>query len=143
MLAKCAVLSKEAVVPAPGHLSIEKAATLPCAAVTVWVAVTRDRQMTAGGHGAHPGLWRCFSLCSAICPNLRCSSNRNDLDRENAKQLKALGASNVVNYSETPEWDLKARELTDGRGVDCVVETGDRDVADSLAVGGHVSLARA
>jgi len=27
----------------------------------------------------------------------------------------------VINYTETPDWDEKARELTDGRGVDCVV----------------------
>jgi len=30
----------------------------------------------------------------------------------------------VINYTETPDWDAKARELTDGRGVDCVVEIG-------------------
>jgi NADPH:quinone reductase-like Zn-dependent oxidoreductase len=30
----------------------------------------------------------------------------------------------VINYTETPDWDEKARELTDGRGVDCVVEIG-------------------
>jgi NADPH:quinone reductase-like Zn-dependent oxidoreductase len=50
----------------------------------------------------------------------------------------------VINYTETPDWDAKARELTDGRGVDCVVEIGGPGtVAKSLkalAVGGHVSL---
>jgi hypothetical protein len=30
----------------------------------------------------------------------------------------------VINYTKTPDWDVKARELTDGRGVDCVVEIG-------------------
>ena len=48
MLAEYAVLSEEAVVPVPGHLSFEEAATLPCAAVTAWVALTRDRRVTAG-----------------------------------------------------------------------------------------------
>src|SRR5262249_25892995 len=42
--------------------------------------------------------------------------------REKVERLKALGASDVINYSETPDWDAKVRELTDGRGVDCVVE---------------------
>jgi alcohol dehydrogenase len=32
-----------------------------------------------------------------------------------AERLKALGASDVINYAETPDWDEKARELTDGR----------------------------
>ena len=43
---------------------------------------------------------------------------------EKAERLKTLGASDVINYKETPDWDEEARELTDGRGVDCVVEMG-------------------
>ena len=48
MLAECAVLKEEALVHVPSHLSFEEAATLPCAAVTTRVAVTRDRRVTAG-----------------------------------------------------------------------------------------------
>ena len=48
MLAEYAVLSEEAVVPVPGHLSFEGAATLPCAAVTAWGALTGHRRVTAG-----------------------------------------------------------------------------------------------
>jgi NADPH:quinone reductase-like Zn-dependent oxidoreductase len=43
---------------------------------------------------------------------------------EKAERLKALGASEVINYSQTPDWDEKTRELTDGRSVDSVVEIG-------------------
>ena len=43
---------------------------------------------------------------------------------ERAERLKALRASDVINYTETPDWDAKVRDLTDGRGVDCVVEIG-------------------
>lgn len=48
MLAEYAVLSEEALVLMPSHLSFEEATTLPCAAVTAWVALTRDRHVTAG-----------------------------------------------------------------------------------------------
>ena len=48
MLAEYAVLNEEALVNVPSHLSFEEAATLPCAAVTAWVAVSRDRRVTAG-----------------------------------------------------------------------------------------------
>ena len=48
MLAEYAVLSEEAVVPVPSHLSFAESATLPCAAGTAWVALTRDRRVTAG-----------------------------------------------------------------------------------------------
>jgi NADPH:quinone reductase-like Zn-dependent oxidoreductase len=63
---------------------------------------------------------------------------------EKAERLKTLGASEVINYAETPDWDEKARELTDGRSIDCIVEIGGPGtIAKSLkalAVGGHVSL---
>jgi NADPH:quinone reductase-like Zn-dependent oxidoreductase len=63
---------------------------------------------------------------------------------EKAERLKALGASDVIKYTETPDWDEKVRELTDGRGVDCVVEIGGPGTIAmslrALAVGGHVSL---
>jgi len=56
---------------------------------------------------------------------------------------RALGASEVLNYTQTPDWDEKARELTDDRGVDCVVEIGGPGTIamslKALAVGGHIS----
>ena len=48
MLAEYAVVSEEAAVAMPNHLSFEEAATLPCAAVTAWVALTGHRRVTAG-----------------------------------------------------------------------------------------------
>ena len=48
MLAEYAVLSEEALVHVPSHLSYEGGATLPCAAVTAWVALTGHRRVTAG-----------------------------------------------------------------------------------------------
>jgi NADPH:quinone reductase-like Zn-dependent oxidoreductase len=61
-----------------------------------------------------------------------------------AERLKALGASDVINNTETPDWNEKARELTDGRGVDRVVEIGGPGTIamslKALAVGGHVTL---
>jgi NADPH:quinone reductase-like Zn-dependent oxidoreductase len=63
---------------------------------------------------------------------------------EKAERLRALGASEVINYTETPDWDTKVRELTDGRGVDCLVEIGGPGTIamslQALAVGGHISL---
>jgi NADPH:quinone reductase-like Zn-dependent oxidoreductase len=50
----------------------------------------------------------------------------------------------LIYYSETPDWDAQVRELTDGRGVDRIVEiSGPGTIAMSLkalAVSGHVSL---
>jgi NADPH:quinone reductase-like Zn-dependent oxidoreductase len=43
---------------------------------------------------------------------------------EKAERLKALGADDVVNYRTTPDWSVRVRERTGGRGVDQVVEVG-------------------
>jgi NADPH:quinone reductase-like Zn-dependent oxidoreductase len=48
MLAEYAVLSEAVLVRMPSHLSFEEAATLPCAAVTAWVALTSHRRVTPG-----------------------------------------------------------------------------------------------
>jgi NADPH:quinone reductase-like Zn-dependent oxidoreductase len=47
------------------------------------------------------------------------SSSDAKLDR-----VKAMGASDGVNYKTNPEWQDAVRALTDGRGVDHVVEVG-------------------
>src|SRR5262249_57729798 len=39
-------------------------------------------------------------------------------------RARNLGASAGINYKTTPNWEKKVRELTDGVGVDQVVEVG-------------------
>ena len=144
MLAEYAVLNEEALVHIPSHLSFEEAATLPCAAVTTWVALTRDRKVTAGDTVLTQGSGgvSVFALQFARLLGARVIATTSTVEK--AERLKALGASDVINYTETPNWDEKARELTDGRGVDCVVEIGGPGTIamslGALAVGGHVSL---
>jgi len=41
---------------------------------------------------------------------------------EKAAALRALGADEVLNYRDEPDWVARVRELTDGAGVDHVVE---------------------
>ena len=48
MLAEYVVLEEDGVVKFPAHLSLEEAATLPCAAVTVWHAMMEHGKMIAG-----------------------------------------------------------------------------------------------
>ena len=48
MMTEFIVLSEDALVPIPDHLSFEEAATLPCAAVTAWNALTGARSLQAG-----------------------------------------------------------------------------------------------
>jgi NADPH:quinone reductase-like Zn-dependent oxidoreductase len=141
MLAEYAVFNEEAVVVLPKHLSFEEAATLPCAAVT-WVALTGHRWVTAGDTLLTQGSGgvSVFALQFARVLGARVIATTST--GEKAERLKALGASDVINYTETPDWDAKVLDLTDGRGVDCIVEIGGPGTISlkALAVGGHVSL---
>ena len=101
-LAEYAVLSVEAVVPVPEHLSFEEAATLPCAAVTAWVALTGHRRVTAGDTVLTQGSGgvAVFALQFARLLGARVIAMTSTAEK--AERLKALGASDVINYSETP-----------------------------------------
>jgi NADPH:quinone reductase-like Zn-dependent oxidoreductase len=127
----------------PEHLSFEEAATLPCAGDSMG----RANGPSPGNRGRHgltqgSGGVAVFALQFARLLGARVIAMTSTAEK--AERLKALGASDVINYSETPDWDAKARELTDGRGIDCVVGIGGPGTIAmslaALAVGGHVSL---
>ena len=57
---------------------------------------------------------------------------------------RALGADDMINYNETPEWGSAVKELTDGRGVDVVVEVGGTNTLGqsfkAIRRGGHIPV---
>ena len=128
----------------PEGYSYTEAATLPCAALTAW------RGMFVEGN-VKPGDWvltqgtggvSIFALQFAKAAGARViATSSSDAKLE---KLKALGADHVINYKEEPEWGKKALELTNGRGVDEVVEIGGPGtLTQSIAacrVGAHISL---
>ena len=63
---------------------------------------------------------------------------------EKLERLKRLGADSVINYKAVPDWGGKARDLTNGRGVDHVIEVGGpATLTQSIAAcrtGGHIAL---
>jgi NADPH:quinone reductase-like Zn-dependent oxidoreductase len=63
---------------------------------------------------------------------------------EKLEKLKRLGADDLINYKATPNWGEKAKALTDGRGVDHVIEVGGpATFAQSMTacrLGGHIAV---
>jgi NADPH:quinone reductase-like Zn-dependent oxidoreductase len=144
MLAEYAVVNEEAVVAIPGDLSFEEAATLPCAAVTAWVALTGHRRVTAGDTVLTQGTGGVSIFAVQLGRLFGARVIATTSSTVKAERLTSLGASAVVNYVETPAWHEEVMALTAGQGVDCVVEIGGPDTLTSsikaLAVGGHISL---
>jgi len=144
MLAECAVVNEEAAVPIPGGLSFEEAATLPCAAVTAWVALTGDRRVTAGDTVLTQGTGGVSIFALQFARLLGAQVIATTSSPVKAERLKELGAAAVINYLETPDWHETVVKQTSGRGADCVVEIGGpgtlTNSIKALAVGGHISL---
>ncbi len=143
MLTELAVLPEEALLPVPAHLSYPEAATLPCVGLTAWNALTGD------GHGVRPGETvlttgsggvSLFAVQFARRLGARVIATTGS--REKEQRLRELGADEVVNYRDRPDWHTAVRELTGGRGVDRVVETAGslEQSVKSLALDGHLAL---
>lgn len=144
MLAQYVVLDEAGVVRIPEHLSFEEAATLPCAAVTAWAALTKYRKLTVGETVLLQGTGgvSIFALQFAKLLGARAIITSSSDDKlERARQL---GADQLINYKANPNWERQVRELTDKVGVDHIVEVGGAGTLEkSLAcvrIGGFIAV---
>lgn len=128
----------------PKGYSAAEAATLTCAGLTAWRALFVDNAIRPGSTVLVQGTGgvSVFALQFAKAAGARViatSSSDAKLER-----MKALGANDLINYKEIPAWGMKVLELTNGNGVDCVVEVGGAGTLDqsmmATRVGGHVAL---
>lgn len=132
-LAELVSFAEEAVVKVPGHLSDEEAATLPLAAVTAWHAVVRRSGVKEGDTVLVQGTGgvSLFALQFALMAGARVIVTSSS--GEKLRRAAQLGAAHGINYKESPDWDARALEITEGRGVDHVVEVvGGENLTRSL-----------
>jgi NADPH:quinone reductase-like Zn-dependent oxidoreductase len=144
MMAEQVCLNAEGLVHVPEHLSFEEAAALPCAGVTAWHALYRSGGLKPGESVLLQGTGgvSIFALQFAKMAGARViatSSSDAKLER-----LRLMAAYALINYKTTPDWDKPVRDLTNGVGVDHVVEVGGAGTLplSSKAVrrGGHIAL---
>jgi NADPH:quinone reductase-like Zn-dependent oxidoreductase len=142
LLTEYIVLPATALVAVPEHLSSVEAATLPCAAVTAWHGLVTRGRLSKGDTLLVQGTGgvALFGLQFAAALGARAiviSSSNAKLDR-----AKALGASILINYRDTPDWDVAVMKATDGQGASHILELGgprtyDRSIR-SVASGGKI-----
>jgi NADPH:quinone reductase-like Zn-dependent oxidoreductase len=119
-----AIYREDDVVPIPDSLSYEEAACLPCAGATAWHALVYVGHVKAGDTVLVMGSGgvSVFALQFARMSGARVIATSSDDAK--LKRLIELGASDGINYKKAPDWERKALELTNGRGVDHVIEVG-------------------
>lgn len=135
---------EEGLVRIPDYLSYEEAATLPCAALTAWNTLVHvggikagDTILTLGTGGVS-----IFALQLAKLHGARVIATSSS-DAKLAR-VRGLGADEAINCKTTPEWDKEVLRLTEGRGVDHVVEVGGAGTlprsVNAARMGGLVSV---
>ncbi|MEO5756527.1 MAG: NAD(P)-dependent alcohol dehydrogenase [Mesorhizobium sp.] len=106
-----------------GYTAVE-AATLTCAGVTAWRGLVVAGQVRSGDTVLVLGTGgvSVFALQFAKAAGARVIATSSS--EAKLEELKRFGADEVINYRAVPDWGQKAKELTDGRGVDHVIEVG-------------------
>jgi NADPH:quinone reductase-like Zn-dependent oxidoreductase len=138
------VFSDHGLVIVPEYLSYEEAASLPCAGVTAWNALFETGSLKPGETvlALGTGGVSMFSLQFARLGGARVLITSSS--DEKIARARALGAHEAVNYTSTPDWEKRVRELTGGGGVDHVIEVGGAGTLGrsmrAVRTGGTISL---
>ena len=143
-LAEFMVIHEDAAVEPPASLSDPEAATLPTAALTAWFSLVACGELEAGQTVLVQGTGGvsifAVQIASAIGARVIATSSSDEkLDR-----VKALGASDGINYRKLPDWQVVARRMTSDLGVDHVLdmvggESLNRSI-EAARIGGQVTV---
>ncbi|MCC8537351.1 NAD(P)-dependent alcohol dehydrogenase [Xanthomonas axonopodis pv. poinsettiicola] len=129
---------------APAGYSHAQAATLTTAGVTAWRALVVNGGLKAGDTVLVLGTGGVSIFALQFAKAMGASVIATSSSDEKLEKARALGADHVINYRQHAEWSAQVLEITDGRGVDHVVEVGGPGtLAQSIRaarVGGHIAL---
>jgi NADPH:quinone reductase-like Zn-dependent oxidoreductase len=108
----------------PKGYSHAESATLTTAGLTAWRALVVDGGIKAGDSVLVLGTGgvSIFALQFARLMGARVIATSSS--NEKLARLREMGAEHTINYKETPDWGKRVKELTNGEGVDHVVEIG-------------------
>ncbi len=142
-LAEYMIIHEDSAVRAPDDMSDEEASTLPIAALTAWYALVDFGQIQAGQtvlvQGSGGVSVFAAQIATALGAKVIVTSSRD----ANLQAVKELGAIAGVNYSTHPEWASEVLKLTDGQGVDLLLDVaGGKGINQSIAatkVGGRIA----
>jgi NADPH:quinone reductase-like Zn-dependent oxidoreductase len=139
-----ACMPAHAFTKAPAGYTPAEAATLTCAGVTSWRGLVVAGQVKPGDTVLILGTGgvSLFALQFAKAAGAQVIATSSS--EEKLEKLKRLGADKVINYKAVPKWGQKAKDLTDGRGVDHVIEVGGPATLEqsitACRTGGHIAL---
>lgn len=142
-LAHYMIIHEGSAVRVPDNLSDEEAATLPIAALTAWYALVDYGQIEPGQTVLVQGTGGVSVFAAQIATALGASVIATSSRDDNLEAMRTLGAVAGVNYRSTPEWAEEVLKLTEGKGVDLLLDVAGGDgINQSIAatkVGGRIA----
>ena len=144
VLAEEVVLNEQGAVRLPAHMSFAEGATLPCAGLTAWNCLIEQGRLTAGKTALFLGTGGVSIFGLQIAKMIGARAIITSSSDAKLARAAELGADELINYRETPDWQAKVLELTNGVGVDVTIETGGggtlEKTIEATCVGGTISL---
>lgn len=129
---------------APKGYSHIQAATLTTAGLTAWRALVGDGKLKAGDRVLVLGTGGVSIFALQIAKAMGAEVIATSSSDAKLERLRALGAVHTINYKATPDWGAVVQDLTDGAGVDHILDVGGpatlQQSIRAIRIGGHISL---
>jgi NADPH:quinone reductase-like Zn-dependent oxidoreductase len=129
---------------APRGWSAAESSTLTTAGLTAWRALVGDGGLKAGDTVLILGTGGVAILALQLAKAMGASVILTSSSDDKLARARALGADQTLNYRSQPEWGAEVLRLTNGRGVDHVLELGGAGTLPqsimACRIGGQISL---
>lgn len=129
---------------APKGFSSIEAATLTTAGLTAWRALVTHGPLKAGETVLVLGTGGVSVFGVQLAKMMGATVIATSSSDEKLERIRALGADHTVNYKRHEDWSREVLDLTNGRGVDHVIEVGGPGTLPNsikaCRIGGHIAL---
>jgi NADPH:quinone reductase-like Zn-dependent oxidoreductase len=129
---------------APKNYSHTEAATLTTAGLAAWRAFVSDGHLKAGETVLTLGTSGVSMFALQFTKMMGALTIVTSSSDEKLARAPALGADHTINYKQYPNWADQVLDLTDGPGVDHVIEVGGPNTLpqsiSACRIGGHIEF---
>jgi NADPH:quinone reductase-like Zn-dependent oxidoreductase len=137
------IIHEDSAVRAPADMTDEEASTLPIAALTAWYSLVDYGQIQPGQTVLVQGTGGVSIFAAQIAMALGARVIITSSRDENIAAVIELGAMAGINYRTTPDWAAEVLKLTDGKGVDLLLDVaggeGVNASVQATKVGGRIA----
>jgi NADPH:quinone reductase-like Zn-dependent oxidoreductase len=142
-LAEFMIIHEDSAVRAPADMTDEEASTLPIAALTAWYSLVDYGQVQPGQTVLVQGTGGVSIFAAQIAMALGARVIITSSRDENIAAVVKLGAMAGINYRTTPDWAAEVMKLTEGKGVDLLLDVaggeGVNASVQATKVGGRIA----